>query len=142
MMCFQAGRSESLLAFGNGRSYGDSCHNDAGLLVPMRTHARIVSFDVHTGVLEAESGVLLSEIIEAVAKHGYFLPVTPGTRFVTLGGAIANDVHGKTIICGALSAVMWKAWSSCALMVCITFVRAQKMLNSFQQQLAVWASRD
>ncbi|MND43613.1 putative decaprenylphosphoryl-beta-D-ribose oxidase [compost metagenome] len=86
---------ESLLAFGNGRSYGDSCHNDAGLLVPMRTHARIVSFDVHTGVLEAESGVLLSEIIEAVAKHGYFLPVTPGTRFVTLGGAIANDVHGK-----------------------------------------------
>lgn len=39
---------ESLLAFGNGRSYGDSCHNDAGLLVPMRTHNRIVSFDPHT----------------------------------------------------------------------------------------------
>ncbi len=86
---------ESLLAFGNGRSYGDSCHNDAGLLVSMRPHNRIVSFDVHTGILEAESGVLLSEIIEAVAKQGYFLPVTPGTRFVTLGGAIANDVHGK-----------------------------------------------
>ncbi|MCX2697588.1 MULTISPECIES: FAD-binding oxidoreductase [Ochrobactrum] len=86
---------QSLLAFGNGRSYGDSCHNDTGLLVPMRTRARIVSFDPHTGVLEAESGVLLSEIIAAVAKHGYFLPVTPGTRFVTLGGAIANDVHGK-----------------------------------------------
>lgn len=86
---------ESLLAFGNGRSYGDSCHNDTGLLVPMRTHARIIGFDAHTGVLEAESGVLLSEIIAAVAKHGYFLPVTPGTRFVTLGGAIANDVHGK-----------------------------------------------
>ena len=86
---------ESLLAFGNGRSYGDSCHNDAGLLVPMRAHNQIVSFDPHTGILEAESGVLLSEIIQAVAKYGYFLPVTPGTRFVTLGGAIANDVHGK-----------------------------------------------
>ena len=86
---------ESLLAFGNGRSYGDSCHNGAGLLVPMRTHNRIVSFDPHTGILEAESGVLLSDIIQTVAKYGYFLPVTPGTRFVTLGGAIANDVHGK-----------------------------------------------
>lgn len=86
---------KSLLAFGNGRSYGDSCHNDEGLLVPMRTRNRIVSFDAHTGLLEAQSGVLLSEVIAAVAKHGYFLPVTPGTRFVTLGGAIANDVHGK-----------------------------------------------
>ncbi|MFD1200091.1 FAD-binding protein [Brucella gallinifaecis] len=86
---------ESLLAFGNGRSYGDSCHNDAGLLVPMQAHNRIVSFDPHTGVLEAESGVLLNEIIQKVAQYGYFLPVTPGTCFVTLGGAIANDVHGK-----------------------------------------------
>ncbi|MBC8718433.1 FAD-binding oxidoreductase [Ochrobactrum sp. Marseille-Q0166] len=86
---------ESLLAFGNGRSYGDSCHNDAGLLVPMRAHKTIISFDPHTGILEAESGAFLSEIIATVAKHGYFLPVTPGTRFVTLGGAIANDVHGK-----------------------------------------------
>jgi len=86
---------KTLLAFGNGRSYGDSCHNDKGLLVPMRTQNRIVSFDAHTGILEAQSGVRLSEVISAVAKHGYFLPVTPGTRFVTLGGAIANDVHGK-----------------------------------------------
>jgi FAD/FMN-containing dehydrogenase len=61
----------------------------------MRAHNRIVSFDPHTGILEAESGALLSEIIQTVAKYGYFLPVTPGTRFVTLGGAIANDVHGK-----------------------------------------------
>ncbi|MDT6941399.1 FAD-binding oxidoreductase [Brucella pseudogrignonensis] len=86
---------ETLLAFGNGRSYGDSCHNDTGLLVPMRSHNRIVSFDPHTGILEAESGALLSEIIQAVVRYGYFLPVTPGTRSVTLGGAIANDVHGK-----------------------------------------------
>lgn len=85
----------SLLAFGNGRSYGDSCHNDAGLLVPMRPHNRILGFDEESGILEAQAGALLSEIIETAAPHGYFLPVTPGTRFVTLGGAIANDVHGK-----------------------------------------------
>ncbi|KAB2683512.1 MULTISPECIES: FAD-binding oxidoreductase [Brucella/Ochrobactrum group] len=85
----------SLLPFGNGCSYGDSCHNDAGFLVPMRARRSILHFDPDTGFLTAESGVLLSEIIAHVAPHGYFLPVTPGTQFVTLGGAIANDVHGK-----------------------------------------------
>lgn len=85
----------SLLAFGNGKSYGDSCHNDAGALVPMRSRRAILAFDVATGILTAEAGTSLEEIIAHVAPHGYFLPVTPGTRFVTLGGAIANDVHGK-----------------------------------------------
>lgn len=85
----------SLLAFGNGRSYGDSCHNDAGALVAMRPQAAILGFDSETGFIEAQAGALLGEIIAAAAPHGYFLPVTPGTRFVTLGGAIANDVHGK-----------------------------------------------
>lgn len=85
----------ALLAFGNGRSYGDSCHNDAGLLADMRCLNRIVAFDPETGVLEAEAGVMLHRIIDHCAPHGFFLPVTPGTRFVTLGGAVANDVHGK-----------------------------------------------
>lgn len=85
----------SLLPFGNGRSYGDSCHNDVGFLVPMQARKKILHFDPHTGLLTAESGALLSEIIAHAAPHGYFLPVTPGTQFVTLGGAIANDVHGK-----------------------------------------------
>ncbi|HHV70329.1 FAD-binding oxidoreductase [Brucella intermedia] len=85
----------SLLPFGNGRSYGDSCHNDAGFLAPMQARRRILQFDPDTGLLSAESGIFLSEIIAHVAPHGYFLPVTPGTQFVTLGGAIANDVHGK-----------------------------------------------
>lgn len=85
-----AAEETSLLAFGNGCSYGDSCHNDAGLLVPMRSVAAIESFDPATGILQAQTGVLLSEIIGFVAPHGYFLPVTPGTRFVTLGGAIAK----------------------------------------------------
>ncbi|RCS25401.1 FAD-binding oxidoreductase [Phyllobacterium salinisoli] len=85
----------SLLGFGNGRSYGDSCHNDRGALVEMRPKDRILGFDAASGIIEAEAGVLLAEIIAFAAPHGYFLPVTPGTRFVTLGGAIANDVHGK-----------------------------------------------
>ncbi|KXF76891.1 FAD-linked oxidase [Paramesorhizobium deserti] len=84
-----------LLGFGNGRSYGDSCHNDGGALVEMRPEARILGFDPASGILDAEAGVLLADIIAFAAPHGFFLPVTPGTRFVTLGGAIANDVHGK-----------------------------------------------
>lgn len=84
-----------LLAYGNGRSYGDSCLNDEGLLVDMRARARILDFDRETGVLRAEAGVLLAEITARVAPEGWFLPVTPGTQFVTLGGAVANDVHGK-----------------------------------------------
>lgn len=83
------------LPFGQGRSYGDSCHNDAGSLITMRPRARIVSFDPGTGVLVAEAGVTLREVIEHVAAHRFFLPVTPGTAFATIGGAIANDVHGK-----------------------------------------------
>lgn len=93
----RSGRAEagSLLAFGNGRSYGDTCLNDAGTLVDMRGMNRILSFDAATGDLRAEAGVLLSELIAHAAPHGFFLPVVPGTRHVTLGGAIANDVHGK-----------------------------------------------
>ena len=88
-------KGASLLPFGNGRSYGESCHNDAGFLVPMQARMRIAHFNPDTGLLTAESGMLLNEVIAHVAPHGYFLPVTPGTQFVTLGGAIANDVHGK-----------------------------------------------
>ncbi|WP_245396633.1 FAD-binding oxidoreductase [Jiella sonneratiae] len=85
------------LPFGNGRSYGDSCHNDAGVLVDARIGflPQIHAFDVETGLLTADAGVLFSEITRHVAPHGWFLPVTPGTQFVTLGGAIANDIHGK-----------------------------------------------
>ncbi len=86
---------DGYLPFGNGRSYGDSCHNNNGTLVDMRGSDQLISFDTRTGVLVAEAGILLSDIIAIAAPHGYFLPVTPGTRFVTLGGAIANDVHGK-----------------------------------------------
>lgn len=83
------------LPYGNGRSYGDSCLNDGGTLLDARGLDRFISFDPETGVLECEAGVLFSTILELIVPQGWFLPVTPGTRFVTVGGAIANDVHGK-----------------------------------------------
>ena len=85
----------SLLAYGNGRSYGDSCQNREGTLIDMRARNRILAFDAETGLLEAEAGTLISDIIAHAAPFGYFPAVVPGTQFVTLGGAIANDVHGK-----------------------------------------------
>ncbi len=85
----------SLLPFGNGKSYGDSCHNDAGTLLDNRNHKDVLEFNPETGVLRAQTGILLCDILEHILPHGWFLPVTPGTQFVTLGGAIANDVHGK-----------------------------------------------
>lgn len=83
------------LAHGNGRSYGDVALNPGGRLWMARGLDRFIAFDAATGVLECEAGVLLDEIIRVVLPQGWFLPVTPGTRFVTVGGAIANDVHGK-----------------------------------------------
>ncbi|HDZ72415.1 MAG TPA: FAD-binding oxidoreductase [Aurantimonas coralicida] len=89
------GDGGGFLPFGNGRSYGDSCHNDRGTLIDSRPASRIQSFDPIAGLLTADAGVLLCEITRHVAPQGWFLPVTPGTQFVTLGGAIANDIHGK-----------------------------------------------
>jgi FAD/FMN-containing dehydrogenase len=86
---------DALLAYGNGRSYGDSCQNEAGAVVDMRPLGRIRAFNAEAGVIEAGAGVMLPEIIAHAAPHGFFPAVVPGTQFVTLGGAIANDVHGK-----------------------------------------------
>lgn len=83
------------LPFGNGRSYGDSCLAQGGTLLDLRGLDRILAFDPASGRIVCEAGVLLDEIIARVLPSGWFLPVTPGTRFVTVGGAMANDVHGK-----------------------------------------------
>jgi FAD/FMN-containing dehydrogenase len=85
----------SLLPYGLGRSYGDSCLNADRELIACRRLNRILGFDESTGMLQCESGVSLSDILNVFLPKGWFLPVTPGTRFVTVGGAIANDVHGK-----------------------------------------------
>ena len=89
----------SLLAYGLGRSYGDSCLNDGRTLVDCRRLNRILGFDEASGILRCESGVSLADIIHVFLPRGWFLPVTPGTKFITVGGAIANDVHGKNHHC-------------------------------------------
>lgn len=86
---------KTVLPFGNGRSYGDACLNDSGVLIDVGRLDRIIEFDRERGTLSCEAGVTVAEILELCIPHGWFIPVTPGTRFVTLGGAVANDVHGK-----------------------------------------------
>lgn len=86
---------KTMLPFGNGRSYGDSCLNTDGVLIDCRRLDRFISFDSDTGVLRCEAGVLLADILDVTVPRGWFLPVSPGTKLVTVGGAIANDVHGK-----------------------------------------------
>ncbi len=83
------------LPYGNGLSYGDSCLAVSDHVLHLRSLDRFISADWSSGVLTAESGVTLEEILALVIPHGWFLSVTPGTKYVTLGGAIANDVHGK-----------------------------------------------
>jgi len=87
--------SASLLPYGMGRSYGDSCLNAHRELIDCCRLNRILGFDESAGVLRAEAGVSLADIVAVFLPKGWFLPVTPGTQFVTVGGAIANDVHGK-----------------------------------------------
>ena len=78
-----------------GRSLGDSCLNDGNILLTTRRLDRIIAFDQNTGRLTAEAGITFDAIMRFSIPRGWFLPVTPGTRFVSLGGAVANDVHGK-----------------------------------------------
>jgi FAD/FMN-containing dehydrogenase len=84
-----------LLPRGNGRSYGDSCLAPDGTLLLTRGLDRFIRFDPTTGVLACEAGTTLHEILALAVPQGWFLPVVPGTAEVTVGGAIANDVHGK-----------------------------------------------
>ena len=83
------------LAYGSGLSYGDSCLAATDRVLRMRPLDHLLSADWTTGVLVAEAGVTLEGILAVAIPHGWFLSVTPGTKYITLGGAIANDVHGK-----------------------------------------------
>jgi FAD/FMN-containing dehydrogenase len=87
-----------LIARGNGRAYGDSAINPAQT-IDMRSFNRMCAFDPTSGQLIAEAGVLLADIISVFLPRGWFPAVTPGTKFVTLGGIIAADVHGKNHHC-------------------------------------------
>jgi len=82
------------IARGNGRAYGDSAIS-ATNTIEMKHFDRIHAFDPSTGQLIAEAGVLLADVLTAFGPKGWFPRVTPGTKFVTLGGMVASDVHGK-----------------------------------------------
>ncbi|HEU5381218.1 MAG TPA: FAD-binding oxidoreductase [Ktedonobacteraceae bacterium] len=86
---------QPVLPHAYGRSYGDSCLNDQGIALDVSHLNRFISFDEESGMLCCEAGVSLAEILEVMVPRGWFLPVTPGTKFVSVGGAIANDIHGK-----------------------------------------------
>ena len=83
------------VAHGMGRSYGDACLNPQGTLWLTTGLDHFIAFDDRTGRLVCEVGVLLRDIQRLAVPRGWILPVTPGTQLVTVGGAIANDVHGK-----------------------------------------------
>ncbi|MDR0549184.1 MAG: FAD-binding oxidoreductase [Deltaproteobacteria bacterium] len=88
------GSSFSVIGRGRGRSYGDSSLNQTLTLASVRLNY-FRSFDESTGILAADSGVSLEEILNLMAPRGWFLPVVPGTSLISLGGAVAADVHGK-----------------------------------------------
>ncbi|ELX9580990.1 FAD-binding oxidoreductase [Escherichia coli] len=83
------------IAYGMGRSYGDVCLNPDGHLWSTKGLDRFISFDKESGLLVCQAGVLLRDIQRIMLSYGWMLPVTPGTQMVTVGGAIACDVHGK-----------------------------------------------
>ena len=90
-----AGLHNGALPVGLGRSYGDVCLLKDGNLLQTTGMDRLLDFDPETGILTAEAGVSLAKVLDFAVPRGFFLPVTPGTKYVTLGGAIANDIHGK-----------------------------------------------
>ena len=89
------GLHNGILPVGLGRSYGDVGLLEDGNLLVTTGMDRIIDFDPETGLLTAEAGMSLAQILDFAVPRGFFLPVSPGTKYVTLGGAIANDIHGK-----------------------------------------------
>jgi len=84
---------DKLIPYGNGRSYGDSALSSK--IIHARPKDYFIDFNEETGLLHVQTGVLLSEILESFVPRGWFLKVTPGTKLITVGGAIASDIHGK-----------------------------------------------
>ena len=88
-------RGSPVLGFGLGRSYGDAALIEGGRVVLTERLDRMLGFDPKTGWLRCESGVSIKTLIDTFVPRGFFPPVVPGTQFVTVGGALANDIHGK-----------------------------------------------
>ena len=86
-------KNKGYIPYGNGRSYGDSAISER--LIYCKPYNQFLSFNEKEDILHCQSGVLLSEIINIFAPKGYFLKVVPGTKYITVGGAVAADIHGK-----------------------------------------------
>ena len=87
--------SPLFLAYAQGRSYGDVCLNEDGILLDTQHLDHFINYDKEKGILRCEAGVTFETILQLIIPHNWFLPVTPGTKYVSVGGAVANDVHGK-----------------------------------------------
>lgn len=97
-VCRHIKRQDSLIARGNGRAYGDAALNEQ-LTLSMLGMDRLQRFDSRTGMLSCEAGAVLADVIATFLPRGWFPPVVPGTKFVTVGGMVAADVHGKNHHC-------------------------------------------
>src|SRR5688572_30593591 len=91
----QANFPGGLSVYGGGRSYGDSALNAGGHTCLTQRLDRILGFDETTGVIEVEPGVTFRRLLDVFLPQGWLFPVAPGTGLVTIGGAVANDIHGK-----------------------------------------------
>jgi len=86
-------KEQSFIPRGNGRCYGDASLSER--TISTLKYDKILSFDKENGIFECQSGITLDQILKVIIPAGWFLPVTPGTKFITIGGGLASDVHGK-----------------------------------------------
>ena len=91
----KAAGDRGALVRGLGRSYGDAAQSGGGLVLRLASNLGSVVIDPVSGTAVVGAGVSIDELLGLIVGRGYFVPVTPGTRFVTIGGAIASDIHGK-----------------------------------------------
>ncbi len=87
---------KNFIIAGNQRSFGDNSIN-TNLIVSMKNFKQVLNFDKASGIIEAQSGVLLKDVLGLIVEAGWFVPVTPGSKYVSIGGMVANNVHGKNI---------------------------------------------